>query len=228
MRQLTLQSTILMVLASFCSAAALAEGNPAEKTPRPEGIFSGGVNAGLKQSFLDIEGQRECGSCPPSPLDYDTEGVNIYEVYGFIRFCSGNPGESEPGPHPQVLRFHRLSVLKVHFPNDRGLVGVEYRFIKSEDDDNLAPTDPDGNETNDGSQISIGGEYRVLDRLWVRAGLRLRSIEEDPEGGDAPGLDIDTTEFSLGVEYGIGESASVALIYTNTSIESDGNNHPTD
>jgi len=109
-----------------------------------------------------------------------------------------------------------------HFPNGKGLVAIEYHILSEESEDKMDPTDPDENVENKGFQFSLGGEYKVIENLWVRAGLRIKNIGEDPAGSNAQELDIKTTEFNLGSEYEFGESGSVALVYTNTSIKSDG------
>ena len=110
-----------------------------------------------------------------------------------------------------------------HFPEEKGLIGVEYQIIKDEDKNNLDPTE---NEDNDGFQLSLGGEYNVLRPLWFRAGVRLKRIGEDP-AGSPPELDVKTTEINFGLEYHKSENTSFVLNYANTTVTSDSNQDPT-
>lgn len=77
-----------LIIGAFLTAL-LAVPAHSQETDSAARKVGGGLNAGLKQTFLDIEGQRECANCPASPLDYDTEGVNIYEIFGEITAWGG-------------------------------------------------------------------------------------------------------------------------------------------
>ncbi|OVE78146.1 hypothetical protein BVX98_01215 [bacterium F11] len=123
------------------------------------------------------------------------------------------------------------SILKLgvtgHFPEEKGLAGLEVHVIDEEDEDTVLTTDPSSNEERKGYQFSLGGEYRVLDPLWVRGGYRIRNVSEDPKG-DASELDTTTNEINLGLEYEFEDLGSVSLAYAYTQIENDGNQSATE
>jgi len=106
------------------------------------------------------------------------------------------------------------------FSNEKGLLGFEYRFLETELKDELDLLDPDTNELSDGYQLSFGGEFRLIDRVILRAGVFRKNISEDPAGID-PELETRTREFDMGAEYQVNNVASVALAYAHTKITSD-------
>jgi len=110
-----------------------------------------------------------------------------------------------------------------HIGEDKGLVGLEVKVFTDEDEDNIDTTDPDENETRDGTEIILGGEWNVMDPLSVRLGLRLRAYEEEPKGAKAS--DVSETEISLGGEYRFEDRASVSAVIANTTIDSDSVNN---
>lgn len=108
-----------------------------------------------------------------------------------------------------------------HFRDERGLIGFELAGISEEDTDNLDTTDPDSNEERNGSEFSLGAEYRLVEKLWGRAGIHTELLGEDPVGS-APELETQSAQLTLGLEFLFSPQGSVAFTLASTGISSDG------
>lgn len=88
-----------------------------------------------------------------------------------------------------------------HF-REKGLVGLEYRFLDADITNNVFPATPALNREEKGNQLSLGGEYYLSDPLTLRAGLLHQKITSDPVG-TPPEADLNTWQLSAGVTYKI-------------------------
>lgn len=107
----------------------------------------------------------------------------------------------------------------LYLDHDDGLIGFEYTRINQEDKDGVTPYSPDTNEKRKGFQTSLGAQYRATDRLWLRGGIKRRTVGEDPIG-NAPKIDTKTNEMSLGVEFRANKRTSFTVAYTHIEAKS--------